>query len=57
MENNKVAFSYLISIGIVNIIIARIPSKIVLKNAKKGDLCRNLHQIQSKSTKMRPMRC
>ncbi len=41
----------------VNIKVARKPSKSTCQDAGKGEKCKNLYQIQSKSTKMRAMRC
>ncbi len=41
----------------VNINSARKLSKDTPQDAEKGDKCKNLEQIQSKSTKMRAMRC
>ena len=41
----------------VYIIIARYDAKVLYFNVEKGDKCKNIMQIQSKSTKMRAMRC
>lgn len=41
----------------VDIIVARKLSEMAVAYAKKGEKCRNSEQIQSKSTKMRAMRC
>lgn len=41
----------------VYIIVARNDAKVLWVSTKKGDKCKNLKQIQFKSTKMRAMRC
>lgn len=41
----------------VYIKVARKLSKMATHNAEKGDKCKNLEQMQSKSTKMIVMRC